>query len=277
MGCCSDDGRIGINSKKLEGLKLDKNFALKALKKINEYREIHGVEKLELDSFIMKKASIFAKQKAKTLDNEDKLYKIQEPLGINLKISEKELKAEELIEEWYGDKKYYNFHAPDEYREQKDVGNFTQLIWKNSKKFGIGYFCSNENSKDPNEQKNYYYVAFFYPQGNIPKEYEKNVLRPKNDLRIKKEKDKNKKKIQREIDENINHLNPKEIGDDTHLKIQREIESISDNRSQMKRENQENYFEDINTNRHKSNNIFSFGYKKRNDYTEDYSIKINKK
>lgn len=258
MGCCNCNDRLRIDPKKLEGLKIDKEFASEALNKINEYRKLHGVEELNLDNYLNKKALIIAKQKTKSIENEDLLYAIKKPLGINKKIYEKKLKAKELIDEWYNDKENYNFNEPEQFEDN----NFTKLIWKSSKKFGIGYFCSNENSK---EQKKYYYVALFYPQGNIPDEYESNVFKPKKMKRNSKENDKNNTKIGKDIDDESNLLNQKETYKKIPSNIEGKISSNTEERNHIitKRESKQNI--------HKKtyiNEFIYYNYKKNNDQTE---------
>ena len=65
------------------------------------------------------------------------------------------------------------------------------MIWKNSNKIGIGYYFSQENKK-------YYYVALFYPAGNIPGEYKSNVLKKIKEKKVEKNSQKNKKEIELE-------------------------------------------------------------------------------
>ena len=73
-----------------------------------------------------------------TFDNTNLLYKDGEELGMNALSSEKELNPKQLMKEWYEENKKYNYIEP----KILDSNNFTQMIWKNSKKFGVGYFYS---------------------------------------------------------------------------------------------------------------------------------------
>ena len=112
-------------------------------------------------------------------DNENLKYKNGEDISMNNELSEEELSPEELIKKWYEEEKNYNYIEHKEFECDK----FTQMIWKNSEKFGLGYYSL--------EEKKYSYVALYYPSGNKLGEYKDNVLNPK----INENKN------------NINHLN----------------------------------------------------------------------
>jgi len=47
--------------------------------------------------------------------------------------------------------------------------NFTQIVWNNTEKLGVGVLIKNET---------FSLVLFYSPAGNIPKEYVKNVSDP---------------------------------------------------------------------------------------------------
>ena len=177
-------------------------FNKRALQHNNKYRKKHGVDPVVLDDNLYKRAFIVAKQYLTegTFDNTNLLYEDGEELGMNTLSSEKELNPKQLMKEWYEENKKYNYIEP----KILDSNNFTQMIWKNSKKFGVGYFYSlvkedginqefmainkgNANKNETIEKKIYYYVALYYPAGNIPREYEKNVLKPIENETHKKE------------------------------------------------------------------------------------------
>ena len=176
--------------KKFKNLQIDKTFVDSAIKAINIKRGYHGTKSLEFDVYLNKRAFILAKEYLTKgeIDNENLLYKNSEDLGMNLKMSDRKLEPEELVENWYEENKDYNYQDPKEL----NCNNFTQMIWKNSAKFGIGYYHLNEdepnqknqnryfdiNSIEENNQKEYEfcYIALFYPAGNIIGEYKNNVL-----------------------------------------------------------------------------------------------------
>ena len=79
-----------------------------------------------------------------------------------------DIAAEKATAEWYSEVKSYNFEDPEISDSNKD---FTQLIWKGSKKIGIG----TANSADGNRT---FVVALYDPPGNIRKEAKSNVHIP---------------------------------------------------------------------------------------------------
>ena len=182
---------IQIEKEYLDNLKIDNEFVEKALNKINEYRKLHGVNPLVQDDYLIKRAFILAQKKLNNFKSEDLLYKDSEDLGTNFEKTEEELDVEKLMDNWYNENKSYNFIEPIEL----ECNNFTQMIWKNSSKFGIGYFCSQENE----ENKKYYYAALFYPAGNIPGEYKNNIFKKRIEKdKLKDEKNRDKKNIRNE-------------------------------------------------------------------------------
>ena len=199
---------IQIEKKYLQNIKIDNNFVEKALNKINEYRKLHGVNSLSTDDYLVKRAFLLAQKKLTDFIGEDFLYKNGEDLGINLEKCENELDVGKLMDNWYNESKNYNYIEPIEL----ECNNFTQMIWKSSQKFGIGYYCSQDKNEEENPQNNkYYYVALFYPAGNIPGEYKSNI--PKKQVEknnLKSSININKKEIQ--IKKEIVSKNKEEIG-----------------------------------------------------------------
>ena len=196
--------KIIIDNKKLENLidEEKKKFNENALKLNNKYRKQHGINPLDFDDYLYKRAFILAKQYLTdgTFDNKNLLYEDGGDLGMNALISDEELNPKNLMKKWYEENKNYNYIVPKEL----ESNNFTQMIWKNSKKFGIGYFYllenedysnkkyislnkDNVNENKTSERKKFYYVALYYPAGNIPGEYEDNVLKPLENEADKKE------------------------------------------------------------------------------------------
>ena len=193
-----------INVEIIKDSKYDMEFIDDALKANNEFRELHDVKKLEKDQYLIDRAHILAKLLLTegTYDNANILYKNGEELGMNSLITEKKLKGKQLMDKWYEEKNDYNFQEFNEF----ECFNFTQMIWKNSKKFGIGYFfieepgieekinpnklyddvkkeSNGENNTPSNENnkhsKKFCYVALYFPPGNKPGEYSQNVNKSK--------------------------------------------------------------------------------------------------
>ena len=142
-----------IDEKKLKGLINDDkmNFNQLALEQNNKYRKKHQVGLLELDEYLYERAFILAKQYLidGTFDNKNLLYKEGQDLGMNILLIEKKLDPKNLMKIWYDEGKDYNFF------EQKELesSNFTQMIWKNSTNFGVGYFCLPEEEEEEKEKK----------------------------------------------------------------------------------------------------------------------------
>jgi len=66
---------------------------------------------------------------------------------------------------WYNEYSNYNFNSPG---FSMGTGHFTQVVWKNSKEFGIGLYCYNSKC---------FMTGNYYPGGNFgsANEYAKNV------------------------------------------------------------------------------------------------------
>jgi hypothetical protein len=175
-------------SKEFENI-INLEFVKSALNRNNYYRKLHGVEELVLDDYLYKMAFILAKQYLTegTLENNNLKYKNHEELGMNVLSNDEMLDGDKLMNKWYDEiNKPYNFIEPNEF----ECSNFTQMIWKQSKNFGCGYYClevKEEKEIDKNENqekkqkiqssKKYYYVALYYPAGNLPGEFKSNVLK----------------------------------------------------------------------------------------------------
>ena len=183
--------RKNIIDKKIDKtLKIDKPFIESALKANNEKRKLHGMNPLQSDDYLNKRALILAKEFLINgeFDNKNLLYSNCEDLGLNLKMSNQKLNPEELIENWYKENRDYNYKEPNEL----ECNNFTQMIWKNSTNFGIGYYhleekdkqIKNTNTNDANkiieeniqEKYDFCYIALYYPAGNKIGEYKDNII-----------------------------------------------------------------------------------------------------
>ena len=186
-----------IESKYKEIIKLsdlEKDFIQKALSKNNHYRKKHGVNKLQLDNDLSKRAFILAYQKLEEgqFSNNYQKNGNNEDLGLISFESDEKLEAEELIKNWYDDLKEYNPKEPDEYQSL----NSTQMIWKNSLNFGIGYY--QKASTELNKNSKYCYVALYYPAGNQPDQYRSNVFNAEQNIRELEEENQNKKNVKKD-------------------------------------------------------------------------------
>ena len=140
----------------------------------NKYRKSHGVPNLQLDNDLIKFAVAYAESLAKNKD-ENYLepsgiyYQGDEKLGENLfQCNKKTCKMENLtqpLDIWYKEKEFYNYNTN---LGEKGTANFTQMVWKSTKKLGCGAAQRNENS--------YKVVCFYLPKGNVGEKYDVNVL-----------------------------------------------------------------------------------------------------
>ena len=165
-----DDFGSGINSKKIvQNTKISSGIQNEVLNYINEKRTLHGVSALKLNRTISSMAQKFAEQLAKNdeLDFSGNNYK-DEPLGETLYCFNGNVNAEEIVSSWYNEIRKYNFDNPD---GAHDAGNFTQLVWKDSKEFGFGIARARSGM--------YYAVGNFFPAGNYQGEHSTNVFPPK--------------------------------------------------------------------------------------------------
>ena len=151
-------------SKKL--IKIQNNqFNSEILDEINKYRLRHGVEKIIMDENINKIAQRYAEKLARESELELSGNKYNEKdLGEIIFSCQDGISPKELVDLWYNDGSInYNYN-----KEPNTSKNFTQLIWKNTKLFGIGHATTRDNKL--------YIVANFYPEGNIKGQFLKNVL-----------------------------------------------------------------------------------------------------
>ena len=160
-----------INNKVNEINNLDQNKfdKEKALSMHNKFRAIHGSNKLELNSELNNIAQLYANECAEIQSSEHspKLYK-NDFIGENIfEIStddELNIDIEDICNKWYSEKKEYDFNSN---KYQTYTGHFTQMIWKDSKEVGFGYKKTKKGKS--------YFVAIYYPEGNIFNKFKDNV------------------------------------------------------------------------------------------------------
>ena len=140
-------------------------FGIEILEEINKYRLKHGVDELIYDEKISKISQKYAEKCAreKELELSENKYN-NEDLGEIIFCYTNELTPKEIVDIWYNHGSHnYNYN-----KEPEISNDFTQLIWKNSKLFGLGHAITKENKN--------YIVANFFPQGNIKGQFLKNVF-----------------------------------------------------------------------------------------------------
>ena len=265
-------------NKKYKGVtKLDekkKKFIEKALSENNNYREKHRVEKLELDEELIERAFILAYQKLEEgnfSNNYQKNIK-NEVLGLIYLESNEELEADKLMQKWYSDLIEYNPKEPDEIQGLDS----TKMIWKSSKKFGIGYYNKNitksknkskkekekEKEKENREQNKYCYVALYHPAGNQPDEYKNNIIDAEKN--IKELKNQMKKNNQKKIGKNNEETMVKSDGTPNKLKEEEEENNSGLDKINNIEENAFEQQEDENRREEDYSNVKNYTYKKIN-------------
>lgn len=140
----------------------------KALTKHNEFRQKHQSKDLILSQKLSEMAKKFATKCAENntinIDHCPDLYN-DDIIGQNIAVIKKSLfDIEKVCQTWYSEGNNYDYNQN---KYMSNTGHFTQIIWKETKKVGFGY----SESKDGN----IYFVANYYPAGNIFNEFKKNV------------------------------------------------------------------------------------------------------
>ena len=128
-------------------------FVLAATKKHNIYRACHNAQPLLPNCEIMDISQEYAEIMPDDHSHSDFHG---EWMGENLYwVWGKLPTGEDPVDAWYSEIKDYDFKTHTS--KGGPVGHFTQLIWKNSKELGVGYYCNTEKCC---------VVSNYYPGGN---------------------------------------------------------------------------------------------------------------
>merc|ERR1711931_130755 len=134
-------------------------FAKNMLDEHNKYRSKHGVPPLKLDN----KMNAYAQNLAESNAAAGRLAHTPRGYGENLASSEGyplHGEPKRTVQRWYNEISMYPGHYT------KESGHFSQVIWKNSKRLGVGFA----------QKGNKLFVAAVYdPAGNVPGAFEANV------------------------------------------------------------------------------------------------------
>ena len=149
---------MDLSPESIESYKLD------LINQINNYRKVHGTQKLINDSKIDNIAQKFALKLAKKgkLDYSSNEYQGQ-ILGETIYKSQNYFAPLKLAKVLYDENAEYNYKSDD-----PEPNNFTQMVWKNSTHVGFGMAKSNDGK--------YFYVINYFPTGNIDGKFKKNVF-----------------------------------------------------------------------------------------------------
>ena len=144
----------------------------------NYYRAIHSAPPLTISHRLNLIAQNYANYLAKNSKFEHSRNRFgNETLGENLYmqwISEGPvpISSRTTVASWYSEINDYDFKRP---KYSEETGHFTQMVWKSTKRIGIGIALSSNG-------REVYFVANYYPAGNIINHgyFEKNVLASRN-------------------------------------------------------------------------------------------------
>jgi uncharacterized protein YkwD len=146
------------------------NYALSAIKRHNVVRACHNANPLMFNCEIMKISQDYSQYLATQVGGlQHSGTKFHgEWMGENLAYmggSNLNINGETPTNMWYNEISSYNFNNPG---FSSGTGHFTQVVWKNSKEFGIGLYCQNNKC---------FMTGNYYPGGNFGynNDYAKNV------------------------------------------------------------------------------------------------------
>ncbi|XP_041770048.1 Golgi-associated plant pathogenesis-related protein 1-like [Anopheles merus] len=141
-------------------------FQTEVLERHNVYRARHSAQPLVLDAAICQ----YAQQWANYLASRNVMqHRTNNKYGENLYacFGKTNITVQEPVDSWYNEIKCYRFGAaqPSNFMQ---VGHFTQVVWKKSRRLGVGVAV---------QGKNVYVVCNYDPPGNFGNEYPANVTR----------------------------------------------------------------------------------------------------
>ncbi|CAF2968549.1 unnamed protein product [Rotaria sp. Silwood2] len=152
------------------------NFQDDMLKLHNDYRARHCIRPLSISQRLSRIAQSHAEYLAATSKFEHSGHTLgDEYVGENLHMEwiyqgKTKPSAKLVAKSWYDEIALHDFENPTFLQE---TAHFTQMVWKSTRKLGVGFAYSPD-------QTELYVVANYYPAGNIeePGFFEANVLPP---------------------------------------------------------------------------------------------------
>ncbi|CAF2092696.1 unnamed protein product [Rotaria magnacalcarata] len=145
-----------------------KTFRQEALASHNSYRAQHCAPALVLDDDINQSAQTYAEKLAtigKLVHSTNRVGLGENLYSVGSSAPLRNLNGTHSAQAWYNEVKSYNFGSP---KFSSNTGHFTQVVWKNTKKFGIGYALTKDRSTA-------YVVAQYSPPGNYLSQFADNV------------------------------------------------------------------------------------------------------
>jgi len=135
----------------------------------NKFRAWHNSPPLKWSSSLAAKAQRIAQEMAGDPIHLADLEAANSGINIASLKQDYDIAAEKATAQWYSEIKSYNFGKP---RIRNSNKHFTQLIWRDSKKIGIGEAKSSDG-------RHTYVVALYDPPGNIRRRERSNIRLPK--------------------------------------------------------------------------------------------------
>jgi glioma pathogenesis-related protein 2 len=140
----------------------------------NYYRARHSAAPLVISQRLNRIAQSYAEHLAATSTFEHSGSRLDnEPLGENLYMQwisrgRVPVSVRSAMKSWYEEIDLYDFQHP---KYSEETGHFTQLVWKSTKKLGVGVALSADG-------REVYFVTNYYPAGNFINHgfFERNVL-----------------------------------------------------------------------------------------------------
>ncbi|XP_020353517.1 Golgi-associated plant pathogenesis-related protein 1 [Oncorhynchus tshawytscha] len=152
------------------GKSASKQFSGEVLHSHNEYRRKHQAPPLKLSSKLSRDATRYAESLASTRILKHSVESSKGSCGENLAWASYDQPGKDVADRWYDEVKQYNFNRPG---FSSGTGHFTAMVWKGSKKLGVGKASAPDGSS--------FVVARYFPAGNITNQghFDNNVLPPK--------------------------------------------------------------------------------------------------
>merc|ERR1719167_1124639 len=149
-------------------------FAESFLAEHNKLRAKHGVPLLKLTDQLSKTAQDWAEKLLKENSFDQLDHSKNRPYGENLWGGDGSIpEPKEIIQGWYSESKNHQYGVEirdEETLKEKNIGHFTQIVWKSTTELGVGVA-----SKDGKA----FVVAHYSPPGNMLGDFTAEVLPPK--------------------------------------------------------------------------------------------------
>uniref|UniRef100_G1N724 Golgi-associated plant pathogenesis-related protein 1 n=1 Tax=Meleagris gallopavo TaxID=9103 RepID=G1N724_MELGA len=120
-----------------------KQFAEEVLKAHNDYRKKHGVPPLKLCKKLNRGAQQYAEELAASRVLKHSSESANGKCGENLAWASYDQPGKDVADRWYSEIKNYSFQHPG---FSSGTGHFTAMVWKSTKKMGVGKASASDGS-----------------------------------------------------------------------------------------------------------------------------------